>query len=157
MFSEPFARPAGGLQRIAPLAAMAFLAAAAFGCSPKPPAELAVREAWIRPAKAGQTTAAYLVVGGGAQDDRLLGGAFADAAATELHETLLEGDMVRMVPRPEGMVVPAGGELVLAPRGAHLMLMTLTRDLVEGEDVALTLAFEGAGARTVTAEVRQDE
>jgi len=136
------------------LVTLVALAASALGCSPEPPAELAVRDAWIRPVAAGQTTAAYLTVAGGTADDRLLGGAFDGAAATELHETLLEDDMVRMVPRPEGLVVPAGGVLVLAPRGAHLMLVDLARDLVEGEAVPLVLAFEAAGAMTVTAEVR---
>lgn len=141
--------------RVARVALAAAALTAAAGCA-REPAVLEARDAWIRPAAAGQTTAAYLVVEGGAADDRLLGGAFADAARVELHETVLDGDMARMVPRPEGLVVPAGGELELAPRGAHLMLIDLRRDLAEGETVTMTLAFEGAGARTVEAEVTLD-
>lgn len=143
----------------AAVAGLVLLTAAAIGCAPGAPvtpASLAVTDAWIRPASAGQTTAAYLTVTGGATDDRLLGGVFPDASAAELHETVIEGDMVRMEARPEGMVVPAGGELALAPRGAHLMLVDLTRDLTEGERVPLTLMFESAGVLTTTAEVRQE-
>jgi len=152
----PRPSPAAPRRRPAAVLAAALAAVLSAGCAGGGPAELEARDAWIRPAAAGQTTAAYLVVEGGAADDRLLGGSFADAARVELHETVLEGDMARMVPRPEGLVVPAGGELVLAPRGAHLMLIDLRRDLAEGETVTMTLAFEGAGARTVEAEVTMD-
>ena len=150
----PRRRPAG--RRAAQLLGALALALAGAACAPGAPDALRVRDAWIRPAPAGRTTAAYLMVEGGPSADRLLGGALAEAAAAELHETVREGSMVRMVARPEGLVVPAGGTLALAPGGAHLMLVDLARDLVAGETVTLSLRFEGAGEIAVAAAVRQD-
>jgi len=54
----------------------------------------------------------------------------------------------------DGVAVPAGARVVLAPKGTHIMLMGLTRPLVAGETFALTLRFEATGAQTARVTVR---
>jgi len=44
----------------------------------------------------------------------------------------------------EGLPIPAGGSLALAPGGAHLMLIGLDEPIHEGDQVTLTLEFANA-------------
>jgi hypothetical protein len=53
---------------------------------------------------------------------------------------------MKMNELPDGLVIPAGESVALAPGGFHLMFMDLTGPLVEGESVTVTLTFEKTGA-----------
>ncbi len=59
----------------------------------------------------------------------------------ELHETIRQGDVMRMRPVPK-LEVPSGGVLEMKPGGLHLMLINLKRDLHPGDRVHVTLTFE---------------
>lgn len=84
--------------------------------------------------------AAYFVVENpGATADRLVGITSSQAERAELHETIDDGGVMRMVPRPEGLDVPAGGRLELAPGGAHVMLVNPSP---KDGAIELTLTFE---------------
>ena len=72
------------------------------------------------------------------------------AGTTEIHEMSMIDGVMQMRPVPEGVVVPAGGEVALTPGGYHLMFMDLKRPLQEGENFAGTLTFETAGNVDVT-------
>jgi periplasmic copper chaperone A len=54
----------------------------------------------------------------------------------------------------DSLEIPAGGMVKLMPGGYHIMLIGLTRELVVGEKIEMTLKFEKAGDVKVTAEVR---
>lgn len=101
-------------------------------------------------------SAVYMkLVNRGAQADRLLS-AQADVCQTvELHETVMQGDVMKMQPVANGIEVPANGSVELKPGGLHVMLIGLTRDLNPGDKFPVTLQFEKAGTITVQAEVRQ--
>lgn len=62
----------------------------------------------------------------------------------ELHETVPGASGMMMQEREEGFVIPAGGELVLEPGGNHIMIMGLGRPITTGQQVTLTLEFDGA-------------
>lgn len=88
----------------------------------------------------------YLLVRNpGHADDRLIAASSPNAEAVELHETVRDGDVVRMRHRPDGLQVPAGGILRLEPVGAHLMLHRPRGPFRVGERVPVTLTFESAG------------
>jgi copper(I)-binding protein len=94
-----------------------------------------------------------LIENRGSQPDALLS-AGSDAATTvELHETRLEGGVMRMRPLPR-VDIPPGGRVEMTPGGHHLMLLGLTRDLRPGDTVAVRLRFEKAGERVIEAPVR---
>lgn len=100
------------------------------------------------------TAAVYLTaVDTGADGDRLIGVATGAADSATLHESVDQDGVHRMVARPEGFQVPAGGTLELAPGGKHVMLMGLGEGAA-GEDgaIELTLEFERAGTVRVRAE-----
>ena len=120
-------------------------------------AELRVADAWMRPTVgAGRTTAAYLTVANsGGEDDTLKSARSAKATAVELHETKMTDDGVMQMRHVEdGLVVPAGGSLVLKPAGTHLMVMGLDEALSVGDEFALTLEFARAGIIEVSVPVK---
>lgn len=119
-----------------------------------PPA-LTIVDAWAR-ASAGRirSGAAYLTIANTkVEPDRLLSVATPAAARAELHATVKDGEIMRM--RPVGAIaVEPGSRIELRPGGLHLMLLDLTKPLVEGERFPLTLTFEKAGAITTEIVVR---
>lgn len=77
------------------------------------------------------------------------------AARIELHESVEEDGIVRMVPHPEGFEVPAGGELELERGGKHAMLIGLTAPLEAGATVKLTLSLSEGRKLDVDFPVRE--
>ncbi|MBC6983577.1 copper chaperone PCu(A)C [Caulobacter sp. 17J80-11] len=101
-------------------------------------------------------TGAYLTVTNrGAAKDRLVGASCACAARVELHEMSDVGGVMKMK-KVDGFEVPAGGQLVLAPRGKHLMVFGLKQPVKTGDMVQMTLRFEKAGAVTTAFHVMND-
>lgn len=80
------------------------------------------------------------------QDDTLIEVRSDVAKRIELHTHIDNGDgIMKMTQIEGGIAVPAGGMHMLERGGDHVMLMGLTRSLVQGETVNLTLVFEEAG------------
>jgi copper(I)-binding protein len=135
-------------------------------CAPAGP-ELHVEDVWARPGKemeesSGEsdppmvTSAVFMkLVNKGRQADRLVS-AQADVAKTvEIHETRMEGEVMKMVHLPDGLEIPSQGEVVLKPGSYHVMLIGLTGELNVGDRFPVMLTFEKSGTMTVEAEVRQ--
>lgn len=114
---------------------------------------LEVRDAWVREPPPGVSAAAYLTARNPGPDVvRIVGAESPRAARVEMHRTVVEEGVARMRP-VEAVEVPAGGEVRLAPRGLHLMLLD-PAPLRAGEEVPLVLLLDGGGRIEVTARVR---
>jgi periplasmic copper chaperone A len=133
---------------------------------------ISAQNVWARPAKTmgnmpmegdtqqmqhgGANSAVYMVLAnGGATTDRLVAAQADVSNAIEIHETTMEGDVMRMQQVEGGIEVPAGGQVELRPGGLHVMLIGLTRDLNVGEKFPMTLQFASGNSLVVEAEVRQ--
>ena len=81
----------------------------------------------------------------GTESDRLISLTSEIADETQIHEMAMQGDVMKMRPLTEGLEIPAGETVVLAPGGFHIMFMGLKQTLVEGETITVTLTFEKAG------------
>lgn len=104
----------------------------------------------------GANSAVYMVLAnGGAEADSLVAAQADVSKAIEIHETVMEGDVMRMQQVEGGIQVPAGGQVELKPGGYHVMLIGLTRDLAVGDKFPLTLEFASGAKLQVEAEVRQ--
>lgn len=112
---------------------------------------------WSRATPGGAKVAAgYLTLrNSGDTPDRLVSATAEIAARTEIHEMRMADGVMQMRPLPEGVAVPAGGEVALKPGGIHLMFFGLKRPLREGESFAGTLSFARAGSVDVTFEVER--
>jgi copper(I)-binding protein len=142
--------------RILPLGAMllALLAPLQSPAGDAPTAGVTVHDAWARATPPGMTVAAaYLTLAGGSRPDRLLGASTPRAAMTELH-VVTESDGMSGMRQTDGVEIPAGATVALAPQGTHVMLMGLEEPLVAGQRFPLTLRFAEAGTVTVIVVVR---
>ena len=78
------------------------------------------------------------------------------AAMGDTTETTMAEGSESMTMRPvESIELPAGEAVELKPGGYHIMLLELVKPLDVGESIEVTLTFEKAGEKTVTAEVRE--
>ena len=85
--------------------------------------------------------------------DRLIGGTASFASDVQLHTMKIVDDVARMRALPDGIEIPAGGEIALKPGGDHVMFMGLKEQLKEGEQRTVTLTFEKAGEIEVSFKV----
>lgn len=108
----------------------------------------------MRATPASATAAAYFtLLNHGTEPDTLLGAGSPVAAVVEIHRSVIDQGISRMRPAGE-LPIPAGGQLDIAPAGVHVMLTGLSRPLVPGESVSLTLTFRRAGPVVATMQVR---
>ncbi len=99
---------------------------------------------------AGGNGALYLTIANPTdQADQLLSVSSAIAQAVEMHESINDNNVMRMLARPEGFAIPAGGTLELLPNGKHVMLLGLTQALAVGDTFTATLTFAHAPALTL--------
>lgn len=126
-------------------------AAAATSAYPGSP-RIAVEDARTRATAPGQAVAGgfMTLVNTGTTADRLLRVSSDAAREVQMHESRVEGGVMRMRPIIDGVTVPAGGRVEFKPRGLHLMLVDLKAPLVAGTRVPVTLEFAHAGRITAS-------
>jgi len=113
-----------------------------------------VSDAWARATPPGvDVGAAYMVIQGGKQADRLVAASSARAAMVHLHTVEEQGGMAKMR-GIDAVDVPAGQRVTLAPKSTHLMLMGLDGPLVAGQTFVVTLSFAESGEQSVTVTVK---
>jgi copper(I)-binding protein len=115
---------------------------------------ITVHDAWARASAGSATTgAAYGMLMGGSQPDKLVGASTPVADSAEVHQTIAENGIMKMRPAPD-LPIPAGQMLTLAPGGLHIMLLGLKHPLVAGQSFPLTLTFAHAAPVTIEVQVR---
>lgn len=127
--------------------ALAGLSAAPLSAHDYAAGPLKVSHPWSRATPGGAKVAAgYLTVTNtGSSPDRLTGASVTAAGRAEMHSMSSEGGVMRMAPLPNGLEIPPGGTVTLAPSGNHLMFLDLKQPFKQGERIAGTLTFERAG------------
>lgn len=135
---------------LAPLGA-AFLLASALGALAHDYklGSIEIGHPWSRATPpAAKVAGGYLTVKNlGSQPDRIVSVSVPSdiAGKVELHEMAVKDGVMIMRAMPNGIEVPAGGEVKLAPGGYHVMFLDIKRGLKPGEDVNGTITFEKAG------------
>ena len=110
--------------------------------------DLNIGHPWARatPPQARVAGAYLSIENNGTTPDRLVSGSTSAARAVEIHSTEITDGVMRMRALPEGLAIPAGETVALAPGGYHLMLIDPVEPLQDGARVPLTLVFETAGS-----------
>jgi copper(I)-binding protein len=106
-------------------------------------------------ASAGTGAVFMKLVNTGSEADRLVGAQTDAAEVAEIHETTLQGDVMKMQMLSQGLEIPAEAEVVLKPGSYHIMLIGITRDLKVGDQISLVLEFEKSAPMTVDAKVQE--
>jgi periplasmic copper chaperone A len=103
---------------------------------------------------AGGTGAVYVTLRNtGAAPDALVGASSEAAEHVELHETIRDGQVMRMRPVTK-VALPAGGVLEMKPGGYHIMLLNLKHALRPGDHVPFTLTFAHAAPLSLDVPIR---
>jgi periplasmic copper chaperone A len=116
---------------------------------------ITVQNPWSRQAMDGNNGAAFMMLtNNSTQDDRLVSATASIAERVELHETIDDNGVMRMVHQPDGFPLPIGATLELKPGGKHIMLIGLNKMLKPGDIYSLTLNFEKADPITLEVSVK---
>ena len=118
-------------------------------------ADLEVANPWVRgTVPAQKATGAFMQLSskGGVS---LVGVASPAAKVVEIHEMVMDNNVMKMraVPRLE---VVAGKALELKPGSYHVMLIDLNKPLAKGEIVPITLKVEGKDKKVEAVEVKAE-
>jgi copper(I)-binding protein len=133
----------------AALAASATAAVAAPQVSPR------ATLAWSRPAVAGSTGAGFMTLANpGKAADALTAVESPAAKTTEIHRSSMAAGGVMKMEKQARVAIPAGGTVVFAPGGYHLMFIGLTKTLKAGDKVPATLTFASGAKVKAEFEVR---
>jgi len=117
-------------------------------------AQVTVRDAWVRGTVPKQQASGAFMQLSAEQDTRLIAARPPVAGVVELHEMVMDGDVMKMRQIPGLDIVP-GRVLDLKPGGFHVMLLDLKGQLRGGDVVPITLVFEDARTKkTFTQEVK---
>jgi copper(I)-binding protein len=108
---------------------------------------LTIGHPWVRAtAKGVSLTAGYVrITNTGKEADKLIGASLDGAGKGELHTTIMEGDVMKMRPLPDGVAIKPGETVEFKPSGNHIMFMDLSKSLSEDTYEKGTLVFEKAG------------
>ncbi len=110
--------------------------------------DIDVSDAYVKAMLPGQPVGGGFLTlhNGGASDDRLLSIVSPVAGRVEMHEMVMQNDVMRMRQLNDGIAIPAGETVTLKPGALHLMFMDVKQPFVAGTKVGATLTFEKAGA-----------
>lgn len=129
------------------LLAMAFCSAL-----PAHAQEVSVKDAWIRGTVQGQSATGAFMELTGKSSARLIGVTSPVTKTVEVHNMKIENGVMKMFP-VDGIDLPAGKPVKLAPGGYHVMLMGLQKPLNAGDKVPLKLTFELADKKHITVDL----
>jgi copper(I)-binding protein len=110
---------------------------------------------WMRSGLKDGNSAAYMMLTNFTDQDVALIGATSDVAtAVEIHLSSMSADGTMQMAQQESVAIPAGKALELKPGSYHVMFIGLTKDLAVGDEITLTLHFDGYDDITLTVPVK---
>lgn len=116
-------------------------------------ADLTVADAWVRATVPQQkATGAFMRLTSN-RDARLVSAASPLAGVAEVHEMVMDGNVMKMNAIP-GLDLPAGKTVELKPGGYHVMLLDLKQQVKEGDEVPVTIVVETADGARETIELK---
>ena len=113
--------------------------------------KLTISDQWVKAADSGMSAAFGVISNPTKKPIRIIGASTPVSTFTQLHEVVMKDGAMVMQQKPGGLVVPAGGSVSLKSGGDHMMLMDLTKPVVAGDPVKITLTTSDGGQLTFTA------
>ena len=115
-----------------------------------------ISDPWSRPTPPGTPVGVgYMAISNQGQGPvTLVTGQTPVAAQVSIHQTTMQDGLMKMQPLKDGLTVPAGETVTLKPHSYHLMLEQLEQPLKEGDEIPLSLTFEGMDPVDVKLRVR---
>ena len=128
------------------------IVAATLACTLSHAQSVEVKDAWIRgTVPAQKATGAFMDITA-KNNARLISVESKIAASTEIHNMTMNNGVMKMFP-VDGVDVPAGKTVKLAPGGYHVMVIGLKEQIKPGDRVPLKLNFELADKKRESLEL----
>ena len=107
----------------------------------------------MRPIQQGENGAVYFVIQNhSSQADELTGISSDVAAAVELHESRMSGDVMQMQ-QVESVPLEPDAEIAFEPGGFHVMLVSMKKELNVGDEIEIILHFQNSADLTLSVPV----
>ena len=135
------------------LALIPLVLVAACDRAPQAAPSVAVTDAWCRATPAGAPTGGCYATLTASLDDQLVTIETTAAERAEVHSMDMDGGVMRMR-KLDGLALPAGDAVKLAPGAEHLMIIGPKQPLAAGGEVPLTFKFAKAPAQSIQAPIR---
>lgn len=127
--------------------------AAALAAASAAQAQVTVKDAWVRATVAQQKATGAFMRLESAQDTKLVSASSPLSATVEVHEMLMQDNVMKMREVP-AVEVPAGKPVDLKPGGYHIMLLNLQQQVKAGDNIPLALVFEDKDGKRSTVNVQ---
>jgi hypothetical protein len=103
--------------------------------------DIEAHNAWIRPTAQGENAAVYFQLDNHTQNaDELIGASSNIADIVEIHESKMENDVMQMNMVPT-IQLGVDDEVIFAPGGYHIMLISVEQELKSGDHIGVILHF----------------
>jgi len=116
-------------------------------------AQVVVKDAWVRATVPEQKSTGAFMQLTSTTGTRLVEARSTAARLVEIHEMSMDGNVMKMRAVP-GVDLPAGKAVELKPGGYHVMLVDVKNQIKDGDNVPITLVFEGKDKKRETLEVK---
>jgi copper(I)-binding protein len=77
--------------------------------------------------------------------EKLISASSVASSRMEIHEMAMDNGVMKMRKLADGIAIPAGGSISLAPGGNHMMFFGVEKPFVEGDMIPVEFKFEHAG------------
>lgn len=114
---------------------------------------LKAEQAWVRATVAQQKATGAFMNLSSSQAGRVIEARSPVAGIVEIHEMKMDGNVMKMRAMP-ALELAAGQRVELKPGGYHIMLMELKAPIKPGDEVPLSLVFEGKDGKRETLELK---
>jgi len=117
---------------------------------------LMIHEAWVReaPPNVKMLAAYFTIMNFSGKDKEIVGASSDQFEKVEIHKSVEEGGMAKMVAQ-KSVTVPKQGTVNFKPGGLHLMLINPKKPLKAGDKVNITLKFDKGENLKMTADVKK--
>jgi len=103
---------------------------------------IAIKDAWARPTKAGMMSAAYFTMHNvGSVPDSLVQVSSSASKDVQIHLSYMNDGIMVMEEQPF-VAIQASEEIPFQPGGYHIMIIQPTNDMEEGDSISLSLYFK---------------
>jgi copper(I)-binding protein len=137
-------------------AALVTLAAISISaCAPIEKSDLTIVDGWVRYSEYsdhvdGMTGAFASITNNTDHEITIVGGSSEIAGMVEVHEVVMADGAMKMQAKEGGIAIAPGKTITLEPGGLHIMLMGLKKAVLEGDEVSMTIDFDGTDDLSVT-------
>lgn len=117
-------------------------------------AQVTVSDPWVRATVPVQKATGAFMTLTPERDGRLIEARSPVAGAVEIHEMVMQGDVMKMRALPTGLSMTKGKAVVFKSGSYHFMLLDLKQQMKAGDTVPIQLIIENNEGKRTTVEIK---